>query len=160
MKAIALVLLIGQWGGDGPYTYPNTMRISEDGKAVRFDVSALPAGAKVRNARLVCWTSTDEKGAVLQNGTVQADKDGLVTIPKLTVAKTKRRVTIGSSTHARHESVRPVFAGNPGCRRTDGLRRGHRCKDVSRAAALVSSLGRQPVDRDRPPTYRSPARGD
>jgi len=115
MKAIALVLLIGQWGGDGPYTYPNTMRISEDGKAVRFDVSALPAGAKVRNARLVCWTSTDEN---------------------------------------------PVFAGNPGCRRTDGLRRGHRCKDVSRAAALVSSLGRQPVDRDRPPTYRSPARGD
>jgi len=56
MKAVAtLILIVAQWGGEGRYAHPNTMTISEDGKTVRFDLSALPAGAKVRGARLVCF---------------------------------------------------------------------------------------------------------
>ena len=40
------------------------------------------------------WTSTDEKGAVVQKGQLEADKWGLVTIKGLSVAKDKRRVSI------------------------------------------------------------------
>jgi len=57
MKAVTILalLLVEQWGGDGPYAHPNTMTVSEDGSRVSFKLSALPAGAKVRRARLVCF---------------------------------------------------------------------------------------------------------
>jgi len=70
---------------------PNTSRdtVGEFAHPTDCQKFAVKAGQSFR------WTSADEKGAVHQNGAVQADRDGLVTIPKLTVTKAKRRIIIG-----------------------------------------------------------------
>ena len=48
-------LVVEQWGGQGPYAHPDTLKASGDGQKIEVDLSALPAGAKVVRARLIAF---------------------------------------------------------------------------------------------------------
>jgi len=48
-------MVVETWGGAGRHAHPKTMTVSDDGKQVTFDLSALPRGAKALRARLVCF---------------------------------------------------------------------------------------------------------
>lgn len=48
-------VLVESWGPAGRFSHPRTLTVAEDGKRITVDLSALPAGAKVHRARLVCF---------------------------------------------------------------------------------------------------------
>ena len=48
-------VVVESWGPAGRFAHPKTLTVAEDGKRIAVDLSALPAGAKVHRARLVCF---------------------------------------------------------------------------------------------------------
>ncbi len=47
--------IVEQWGGDGRFAHPKALGIDQGGRTITINLSALPAGAKVHSARLVCF---------------------------------------------------------------------------------------------------------